>query len=331
MHKWPLMIIGASAELIGVGYFIVEGFDALVHVALWHLLATMLFGYLSWMALPQKYQGARTASIAFFSILGFVVWPIGNLAVCGFASFLLRHQKKPQLMPYEATRLSEIIQEPMTVQKRRFGEASLREFATNHALSDSLRLEAFTILTQMGTPQAMQVIKKGLSDKNDEIRLLAFSVIDKLESTLGKEINVSLRKLRSGRDLDAKERLQLHKHLAKLYWESNYIGLSEKALYDYFTEESLYHLKVAEAIDGEDSEILFMLARIKLNNKAYDEAYALYMRALENGANTFKVIPFLAEIYFAQGRFTELKQVFTEYPVLSRDPLLGPVAAVWGA
>jgi tetratricopeptide (TPR) repeat protein len=330
MRKWLLLLIGTVSELASVGYFVTEGTDALVSVALLHLLAATLFGYLSWLALPQKYRGEKAAGIAFFSLVGFVIWPVGSFALYGLSTSLFRLQKKPQLMPYEATRLSELIAEPTAVKKRRFGEASLREFASNHALSDTLRLEAFTVLTQMGTPQAMQVIKKGLTDKNDEIRLLSFSVVDKLESRLGKEINASLKKLRSS-EYDESEQLRLHKHLAKLYWESNYIGLSEKALYDYFAEQSLYHLKAAEAIDANDSEVLFMLARYKLMAKAYDEAYALYMRALENGASTFKVIPFLAEIYFAQGRFAELKQLFKTHPVLRRDPLLGPVAAVWGA
>lgn len=62
-----------------------------------------------------------------------------------------------------------------------------------------LEIKSILFLTEVKSPESVRLLRYGLSDENDEIRLLSFSVLDKIEKRLSEQIHNNLEKLKKQR------------------------------------------------------------------------------------------------------------------------------------
>ena len=291
-----------------------------------HTVASALVAYAIWILLPRKYKNPKKYSflliftvcfvMPLFSYIGFIIY-----------SIVLRTQKETKQLPIQKASFSDLIAEKIVVHKRSYGESSLKVFALKKELPADLRLKAFLLLTEMKTPESVQLIKNGLNDPNDEIRLLSFSVINGLEKKISSQIHDKISLLEQTKE--KRQIAKIHKDLARLYWEYIYIGLTDSEYKSFILQEIEKHALNSMNELKTDPFILATLGRLSLIKKDIDSAYDLFKKAIYSGAHEYKTVPFLAEIHFYKKEFSKVRKIFSTHPYMRYDPNLYPIITLW--
>ena len=186
--------------------------------------------------------------------------------------------------------------------KRTFGESTIHSLINNQNAPSEIRLRAFIILTELITPSTVTLLKNGLSDPNDEIRLLCYSVLNSIEKRIQNEIhNIKT----SSMDINNK-----NKKLAKLNWELIYLNLVDKEFKNLILKEIYNCLENIKLTN--DTELLKFRAKIYLYEKQYDKAYEIY----KNFPNDEDVVPFLLEIFYYKKEYSKIKEYVKKYPYI---------------
>ncbi len=299
---------------------------ALILFFVLHILASALIGFAIWLVIPKKYKNPKLLSYMLIALICFIV-PL--LSIIGFLVYavILRRIKESIYLPVKKADFSEIILEKIVLNKRTYGESSLKVFAMKKDLATELRLKAFLLLTELKTPKSIELIKMGLKDPNDEIRLLSFSVINRLEKEINDKIHQELLLLQKCED--PKERALIHKELSRLYWEYIYIGLADEEYQKYIFEQIEQNaLKALEKLPT-DPYLYITMGKLSLRQKDTQSAMEYFQKAVKYGAAEYKTLPFLAEILYQRGEYARVRDIFIKNRYLKLDPFLYPIATLW--
>ncbi|ACO04261.1 MAG TPA: hypothetical protein DEP48_00840 [Persephonella sp.] len=313
-------------ELLAVGFLMLGNTYNIFLFLIFHTVASVLLSVVVWTFFPKRYKKPFPLSIIVIFIIMFSTPVLSYIAVL-FSLIIFRKQKKLPVLPLETVPVFQLIEEKIQVRKRKFGESSVREFVLRKNLPSSLRLKAFLFLTEVKSPESVRLLRYGLSDENDEIRLLSFSVLDKIEKRLSEQIHNNLEKLKKAKD--EKEKGIIYRELSKLYWEIIYIGMADKEITDFYLNESERYALKAKDIIKNDPYIDLLLGRIYLLKGRLDDSYIYLTKALDSNIPEFKVAPYLAEIFFRNREYSRIKEFIKKHPYLKYDPSFYPVAVLW--
>ena len=166
----------------------------------------------------------------------------------------------------------------------------------------SRRLQALMATLSLDAQQAAPLLQIGLKDRDDDVRLLAYSLLTRKEKVLEDRIGKSLRRL----DLEsASGAFVLHRSLARDYWEL--AGLGNAASSNAFLlERSGAHARAGTALQPGEASLQLLLGRILLKQNDLEAARAALLRATAAGIAVDTVAPFLAEIAFRRRQFSEI-------------------------
>lgn len=247
---------------------------------------------------------------------GFVLSSITSLLIpvagtvfllMGFLFFLKEARGKIHL-PARTIDTDEILYEFTRIKPRKLGEGALK-FFTNFRKKEELLLFLKDILI----PFSVEAARNFLKERNDEVRLGAFSILVKLE----KEINNRISTLKEifDSEKDPYKRALLSREIASYYWELLYFNLVDRELEEFVINEALRY--VEEAIkELKDSYTAFIAGRMFLKQKDFERARKFLLSAYETGdkLDRIRVIPYLAEVEYHFGNFKRVKELFEELP-----------------
>jgi tetratricopeptide (TPR) repeat protein len=188
--------------------------------------------------------------------------------------------------------------------KREFGEGGLLTFINNDNFEANHRLKAFLIISELKTPQNIQLLKKGLMDKNDEVRLLSFSILNNLENNLNDKLHYFKELLEKEKDI------QYNKKIAKLYWEFIYFNLVDNDFKAFFLQEIHSNLKKVLDKFPNDNEALLLLGKLYMSQKNYEKAFEVFSKIEQ----TQESAPFLIELYFYKKDYKKVKEIIISHP-----------------
>jgi tetratricopeptide (TPR) repeat protein len=164
-------------------------------------------------------------------------------------------------------------------------------------LPDELKLKIYILFTQLILPETISILKKGLGSEMDEIRLLSFSILNRLE----KEIQERINKAKKDRDL---------KKEAIYKWDLIYFNLVDDEFKDIVLDEIKSDLiKFLEKEN--DLEARIYLAKAYMQQKDYDKALEI-LKDYENK----KSASYLMELYYYKRDFKKVKEIAKKYPHL---------------
>lgn len=180
------------------------------------------------------------------------------------------------------------------------------------------RLAAALALRQLPTRPAVPILRVALRDPVDDVRLLAYAMLDRRDARLQARIQVYQRALKSS-DLDASERRALNHALGELYWELAYTGLATGAVEARALESAARHARAAldaeRPADGAaqterhgERATLFLLGRILIRQGQLDEAERVLIQARARGFADASIRPYLAEIAFLRRDMASVKE-----------------------
>lgn len=187
------------------------------------------------------------------------------------------------------------------------------------------KLEALVSLQDVPTHTTKELLRGLLSDSEDDIRLLAYGILDSKEKEITQRIHELLASLQHAQR-DA-ERRELHKYIAELYWELIYQRLVEGDMLAFCAARVRHHAALVLQTHS-DAGLWLLLARLELYFHRFDKAEAAMIEAQDSGLAKERLLPYFAELRYSQRRYADVSAALMVMP-LFETPRMAPVLRYW--
>ena len=307
-------IAGAAAGLASAfacWFLLPGGSDLTAELALGtHTVVSCAFGWAThyWLgarAIDKRHSALFAAAIALTMP---VIGPAGMSAamVLGRRTAFFKLEE-----PIERTGAPKLPHRPPELEKNlKFASGGLGDIL-RHSGDVSKRVLAVTAASRMTERDAIPFLKIAMSDTADEVRLLAFSVKDKIETGINEKIKNNLAELPN---LSETDRPTVHRALAFLYWELVYLNIAEGDLRTFMLKEADEHAEQCLTHTNEAS-LHTLRGRIALERRQAGEAQQHFESALAAGAEAENVATYLAEAAFIADDFPSVRKHLEALPM----------------
>lgn len=267
---------------------------------------------------PRRWLWSLLFGLNFFiPVVGIVTSIIGAVAGTLF----------PRLLKPEYFRR---VSAPEYTPDRAFESSKLRGGAARARLRD-LRLDASTRVTALmavagqPTPATGPLLREMLADPVDDLRLLAYGLLDRRE----KDISERLIREREALEqiTDPVEQRATAGRVGQLFWELVYQDLVQGDMANYALEQAQRHALLAvegRGAGAASGSAWMLLAKIGLRRNEFDSVEHAFENAQACGMPRAAIVPYLAELRFRQGRHPEIAALMYE---LGNKPMSGALAA----
>lgn len=208
-----------------------------------------------------------------------------------------------------------------------YGSGGAIQRIFNEKLPDRVRTDALLAVSYAENKHSNKILLESIKSSSNQVRLLAYSIINSQENALTKQITELNKSLQHTHSI--KKRGILLKYLGEAYWELSYKGLIEGKQRDTMLENSLRYLEQAKDILKTDGEIYYYIARLYLSKKQYDIAKSLLTKAMEFHISPDVIIPYLAEIYYDEGNYFAIRRLMNLHKEFEYIPTLAQVMKMW--
>ncbi|UAW99491.1 HEAT repeat domain-containing protein [Halopseudomonas nanhaiensis] len=299
--------------------------EGLLVAVLPHAAASALLTLAVWRLLPARYRRPLPWSPLFLFSLAFfipVLGAVGLIAAVFPALYTQRSHDEPMWQSLGVPKLPfrplESGRSPM------FHDGGLQD-VLNLASDPEQRLAALMATRRMPAHDSIPILKLALRDSSDDVRLLAYSMLDQKESRINQRIERLIEEIGS----DGAGSAAQHAALARWYWELAYLGLAQGSVLDHVLDQAWTHS--ARSLELEPNPELDLLAgRVALERGDIVTARHQFNSARLQGVSPDKVLPFLAEAAFVSGRYAEVRRLLHSLPAgATLRPPFADIARYW--
>ena len=207
-----------------------------------HAVASLLLALSGWYFMPEKFRHPRRLITLLLFNVSFFVPLLGLLGVYAAVRLSLYRRRDHVPPPYSHLVLPEFVlslHEP----EIRFSQGGIKSRLAHTSIPTQRRLQSLLALQGIPARVSSPLLQNMLSDASDDIRLVAYGLLDSREKKITAQIHGELVNLRSA---ESKElRLIGLRHLAELYWEIIYAGLAQGDLRTHALNQALYYADAA--------------------------------------------------------------------------------------
>lgn len=290
-----------------------------------HLAASALAGWAAWTLLPAHLRSPRAAVWGLLAALAFIVPVLG----AGGALWLARWSL---LRPGQGTRAVPVLVGLPTydVQTRtlaRSGQGAIRS-RLGKDTSDALRMQS--LLTLQAVPRRLgnPILEDLLADDTDDVRLVAFGMLDAQEKSLSSAIQTEQARL-TQRQTAAQRHASLRR-LAELHWELVYSSLAQGELRTHLLHQALDFANQALDSASTSPAGLFMLrARVHLALQAPQQAQDDLEIALATGLAPASVLPYMAELAYQRKDFAQVSALLVPLSQVALSAATRALVRLW--
>lgn len=309
-----------------------------VHAAACALAAWALNGTLT---LPRPVLGhaERRAELLFLFTLAFFMPLFGGL---GLLTTVLverrRRRPRPKLKHWVGYQHPELPHQPLKISGRpQYGDGALSALL-RYCPNPERRLAAVLSARRVRDANDVAVLRLALTDPVDDVRLLAYSILDRREQAYNARLKALRAQLEAvsapaqlGASVDPQVRARLTKRVAQTLLEMIHLGMAQGEVETYLLAEARQHVDEALSTSPDDREGLFLQGGIALLQEDLATAERAFLRAQVQGMAIEEVLPQLAEVAFKQRRFGVVTQYLRAISSVyfRAQPQLGGVAAHW--
>ncbi|NUU04316.1 tetratricopeptide repeat protein [Herbaspirillum robiniae] len=300
----------------GAGLAVISGYLAL------HVVSSALFALAIALVVPERYRHPRVWLLAYLFFFNFFI-PVAGLlcAVVALAVGVLWPKDEAE-DHFDTTESPEFV----TVRRREgsgFSGNRVRAQLGNLATPVDKRLNALVAIQSTPTHASGESLRNLLADPADDVRLLAYGILDGKEKKITQRI-VELRS-RLETTAESETRAIMHQQVAELYQELIYQNLVQGDLLNYSCAQMREHAKAALAINEEQPGLWFMLVRLELMTGDAGGAAQALQSAYEHGFSRTRLLPYLAELSYLERDYEQVRKLFIEMaynPSVSSNPQL---------
>lgn len=208
------------------------------------------------------------------------------------------------------------------------GGVILHLFQDNAPIKE--RSAALFALRECPLSQINPLIHELLPDTSDDIRLLAFNILEGQESSIMSRIEALLLRLKTVPDGEPLIKAQCQKSLALLHWELIHHHLIEIEL-----EETIINKAIASALSAltvlsDDAVLWALLGKLYQHRQQDLLAVEAFETAMSCHSAPTEVLPYLAEIRFKQGDYSAIQALLSQSDALLDMMQIAPVKRFWG-
>jgi tetratricopeptide (TPR) repeat protein len=293
-----------------------------------HALISLIISIVASHFLLHKFQTKRFDYILFFWVLNIALPIIGYFMTVWIVYYLLNVVYEKQLHNVHFINMIEFENEFPKI-NRIFGESAMDKLLSsdNHVNSSSLKMKALVSLADNASKGDLSLIKNRLSDKNDEVRLYSFAVIDKLQRGINGQIHDKMKLFEEAED--NRSRTKKAEELAYLYWDLVYFELTDSDLKKFIIEEVKKYALIALESNPNNEKINVLLGKTYLAQKEVDKAQQYFTKAINHGINMDFIVPYLAEIFFIKKDYAKVKKLLGSTKSLHANAVLHPLVVQW--
>ncbi len=292
-----------------------------------HLAAAVMVARGLWHAFPAAYRQPPSGTLATLFIIASLTPLLGIPGMIAGLLIGLYAPKKRKSSMYHSIDIPELPYKPLHVSAQPlFGKSGLAGVIENAPDPDK-RVRAVMATRQLRDKDAIPILRLALRDPVDDVRLLAYSLLD------GKEQKINSRIKELASQLDRSEGIiagKLHERLAAEYWELAYLGLATGDVRQHVLEEALRQISAAENLLPKEVGLLFQKGRILLNLNRLEEAEEALQEARKLGMSEMDVNPYLAEAAYLKRDWEGVSRLMSALDSLGRsEPPISFVADYW--
>lgn len=289
-------------------------------------LAAAMLALAIWRLLPRRFRVPFPWSYGYLATFCFFV-PLGGVAVCLgsylFSKLLPARQNDSGIA---SVRLPEFVTHLIS-RVTHGGGARLRAQLGNTRAPLPERMTALVAMQSMPARTASPVLRELLADSTDDIRLLAYGMLDGAEKQLTQQILAELPRLEAAETPQA--RGEINKRLADLYWELIYQNLVQGDVYRYTASQVERYASAALEIDAGNAALWYMRGRLALARNEPAQAREWLSRAESLGFPRERVLPLLAEAAYLERDYAAVRRLMAAFDSPSPLPLVRPMLRYW--
>lgn len=319
MGTFWLVILAIIFEAAGISALLVD-FAAPYHLPgylLGHASASLLFSLLLWQHMPLRYQHPRKRAAFFLFIIQFFIPFIGSIGLSTGLMLALHLPRKRAHLLWDEIDDPDLPYHPAEVNTQPlYSQGGLTQ-VLREASSTEKRIKALMASKQMSNRDSVAILQQALKDTSDDVRLLAYAMLDEKEKVISDQIKNTQQMLARAKTAgNQQEIIVQQKLLAGHYWEMAYLGLAQGGVKSHFLGMASENCQSVLA-HTRDAGILRLLGRIHLENNQPEAAEKSLLEAIKQGLPRYQVLPYLAEIAWLQHNFHNVKKLLAE---LSGNP-----------
>ncbi len=324
--QWVWGAVLVELGIFGSPLLYANHLGALAAVLCLHALASAIVASGTYMLLPTNLQQPRVMVWLLLFSFAFVAPVIGAVGMLLIIRNTLRreaqgaHQAQPvsvQLPEYDV----------QAKDVNRSGQGAIRSRLGNNVPSD-VRMQSLMTLQAVSNRVANPILENLLGDSTDDVRLVAFGMLDAEE----KKINAHIQRERNylQQATSPEQRGTCLRHLAELHWELIYASLAQGELRNHILGQARSYLDAAlEAGLAPDSGLCFLRGRVLLAQGDMAQAQTAMEEAVALGQPLTSALPYLAEMAFRRRDFARVKQCMNQLAELNVAPRTRAVANFW--
>jgi polysaccharide biosynthesis protein PelE len=326
--KIVLIALALGLEAYGLQLILDEPAENLATAGFCHFLASVFAAYVfPKLIVPKQYKARGTNAFFFFMIVFY-------LPVLGLVALILAMPLVAGLFPTKVqsanpsvriNRIRDLPPEAGVTRGQPVNSHSL--FDLYNSRDPHKRLQAVYATLKLKDRDAIPLLRLALGDGMDDIRLLAYALLDRKEYRLSKHIEQSKQTLEN-QENSAKK--QLYRQIANDYWELAHLGLVQGEAKNHVLGRAFEYIQLSLVSSPEDLGPIFQHAQILLRLGKYQEALEVFKKAEMLGMELICLQTYYAEIAFYTRRYREVKQLMTAIELPAAYPLLTMAARFWG-
>ena len=286
-----------------------------------HLVLAMVVGLALHGAMPGCVRASRREVFACGALLAACVPALGALGMLAAFRFGLRAPREESQEPWVVFDLEKDMEEhhrhPLRSRRTTVSALEIRTALKQRGEGTVAgRFQAVLAVQRLPPRVGVPLLKIAQSDPSDEVRLYAFSRLERMRDDLEKQVKDVSMALENAADADA---ARLHLRLAQSYWELGYLQLAEGAVLAHALESAHHHAAIASERVPMHAPAEFFLGRILLQLREPARAATAFERAVRAGYPRVKVLPWLAECAFLARDFGAVTSLLAELESLSPE------------
>lgn len=209
----------------------------------------------------------------------------------------------------------------------RSGQGAIRSRLGVNVSAD-IRMQSLLTLQAVPNRVSNPILEDLLGDSTDDVRLVAFGMLDAEEKKLSVHIQRERETLLG--ELTLEQRYTCLRHLAELHWELIYASLAQGELRNHILGQARKYLEEALAVGiPANSGLLFLKGRILLAQGEIETAETAIQQAVALGQPKISALPYLAEMAFKRREFELVKQFMQQLVELNAASRTRAIADFW--
>lgn len=300
-----IMATSADAMAVGLAIAIDPSTTVLAALAVVHLAASHLFSRALVALLPLHYRQHAGQAVAF--VFGAIVF-LPVLGMVGFLASLAPALCRQCAVPLparwlhpRAARLPTQAAEPRG--KSSFVWAGSLAGTLENATDPNKRIAALIATLSIKEQDAIPLWRWALKDPEDEVRLLAYALLNRKEKAIEARIRKTQAELS---DANGHDCFALHKALAHDFWALSQLAKSRSSTQLSLCARAREQVESAVVYQAGSGGLRLLLARILLTERQLDAAGKALRCARTMGVDARQIEPLLAEIAFIEGRYSDV-------------------------